>query len=79
MLNTTETEEALYYGTGFVGGKAIIKGPTDQLLINVIGETKSGTFFKIPLSDTESFGDNSYIHFLSPEEKRAKRSGFNFK
>ncbi|HEY5687489.1 MAG TPA: translocation/assembly module TamB domain-containing protein [Yeosuana sp.] len=79
VLNTTETEEALYYGTGFVGGKATIKGPTDQLLISVIGETKSGTFFKIPLSDTESFGDNSYIHFLSPEEKRAKRSGMEFK
>ena len=79
VLNTTETEEALYYGTGFVGGKATIKGPTDQLLISVIGETKSGTFFKIPLSDTESFGDNSYIHFLSPEEKQAKRSGIEFK
>ena len=79
VLNTTESEEALYYGTGFVGGQATIKGPTDQLLINVIGETKSGTFFKIPLSDTESFGDNSYIHFLSPEEKRAKRSGIDFK
>ncbi len=79
VLNTTETEEALYYGIGFVGGKATIKGPTEQLLISVIGETKSGTFFKIPLSDTESFGDNSYIHFLSPEEKQAKRSGIEFK
>ncbi len=79
VLNTTETEDALYYGTGFVGGTATIKGPTEQLFINVVGETQSGTYFKIPLSDTESFGDNSYIHFLSPEEKRAKRSGIDFK
>ncbi|MCF8274838.1 MAG: translocation/assembly module TamB [Flavobacteriaceae bacterium] len=75
ILNTTETEEALYYGTGFVGGTASIKGPADQLVINVTGETKSGTVFKIPLSDSESFGDNSYIHFLSPDEKLARQNG----
>jgi hypothetical protein len=79
ILNTTETEDALYYGTGFVGGTATIKGPTDQLVINVVGETKPGTVFKIPLSDTESFGDNSYIHFLSPEEKLARQNGVDFK
>ncbi|MFH4965221.1 translocation/assembly module TamB domain-containing protein [Gaetbulibacter sp. M235] len=79
ILNTSETEDALYYGTGFVGGNASIKGPTDQLVISVIGETKSGTVFKIPLSDTESFGDNSYIHFLSPEEKLARKNGVDFK
>ncbi len=78
VLNTTYTEDALYYGTGFIGGKAKIKGPTSQLNINVIGETKAGTVFKIPLSDTESFGDNSYIHFLSPEEKQARINGVNF-
>lgn len=79
ILNTSETEDALYYGTGFVGGTASIKGPTDQLVINVIGETKPGTIFKIPLSDTESFGDNSYIHFLSPEEKLARKNGVDYK
>ena len=71
VLNTTETEDALYYGTGFIGGNAKIRGPADQLTINVKGETKAGTVFKIPLNDTESFGDNSYIHFLTPEEKQA--------
>jgi len=79
ILNTTETEDALYYGTGFVGGTASIKGPTDQLVISVVGETKPGTVFKIPLSDTESFGDNSYIHFLSPEEKLARKNGVDYK
>jgi len=75
VLNTTEDEDQLYYGTGFVGGTANISGPANQLRINVIGETKKGTVFVIPLSDTETFGDNSYIHFLSPEEKQAKLEG----
>ncbi|WP_298553359.1 translocation/assembly module TamB [uncultured Algibacter sp.] len=75
ILDTKETEESLYYGTGFIGGRASIIGPTEQLVINVIGETKKGTVFKIPLSDTESFGDNSYVHFITKEEKEARKKG----
>jgi hypothetical protein len=75
VLDTEESEESLYFGTGFIGGYASIKGPTEQLNINVTGETKKGTVFKIPLSDTESFGDNSFIHFITKEEKEARKGG----
>ncbi|WP_338733993.1 translocation/assembly module TamB domain-containing protein [Mangrovimonas cancribranchiae] len=75
VLNTKEEEESLYYGTAFINGSATIIGPTDQLVIDVIAETNPGTVFVIPLNDTESFGDNSYIHFLTPEEKIAKLKG----
>jgi hypothetical protein len=75
VLNTEESEDELYYGTAFVSGEASISGPTDQLIIDVEGSTASGTVFNIPLNDSESFGDNSYIHFLSPEEKKARLNG----
>lgn len=75
VLNTKVDEDALYYGTAFIGGRATIEGPTDQLVISVDGQTRDGTVFKIPLSDTESFGDNSYIHFLTKDEKESKLSG----
>ncbi|CDF79044.1 N-acetyl-gamma-glutamyl-phosphate reductase [Formosa agariphila KMM 3901] len=75
VLNTPYVEDALYYGTGYIGGSASIKGPTEELSISVIGETKPGTVFKIPMNDSESFGDNTFIHFLSPEEKQAKLEG----
>lgn len=76
VLNTEESEDELYYGTGFISGRAEIKGPTDQLTIKVInGRTEAGTEFFIPLNDSESFGDNSFIHFLSPEEKAARIKG----
>lgn len=75
VLNTVADEDKLYYGTGFIGGFATISGPANQLRIAVTGETKKGTVFVIPLNDNESFGDNSYIHFLSPEEKQAKLEG----
>lgn len=76
VLNTEESEDELYYGTGFISGTAEIKGPTDQLVIEVKnGRTESGTEFYIPLNDSESFGDNSFINFLSPEEKAARVNG----
>lgn len=75
VLNTEESEDELYYGTAFVSGEASISGPTDQLIIDVEGSTAQGTVFNIPLNDSESFGDNSFIHFLSPEEKKARING----
>lgn len=75
VLDTEYSEEALYYGTAFISGNASIYGPTDELVIDVIATTESGTVFKIPISDTETIGDNSFIHFLSPEEKAARLAG----
>ncbi|MDY8138437.1 translocation/assembly module TamB domain-containing protein [Aquimarina sp. 2201CG5-10] len=75
VLDTKEEEESLYYGTAFISGEATIKGPTDELVIDVMAETKEGTVFKIPLNETESLGDNSFIHFFSPEEKQARLEG----
>ncbi|WP_245583364.1 translocation/assembly module TamB domain-containing protein [Salinimicrobium terrae] len=75
VLDTDYDEEALYYGTAFIGGNAAIYGPTSELVIDVVGATRRGTVFKIPISDSESVGDNSFIHFLSPEEKAARLAG----
>ena len=75
VLNTNDSEDALYFGTAFVGGNINIKGPTDQLVIKANVVSEEGTVFKIPLNDADSFGDHSYIHFLSPEEKEARLKG----
>lgn len=75
VLDTEASETALYYGTAFIQGTASISGPTDELEINVDATTEKGTEFKIPLNDTQTIGDNSYIYFLSPEEKVAKLKG----
>ncbi|NND25830.1 MAG: translocation/assembly module TamB [Flavobacteriaceae bacterium] len=75
VLNTQDSEDALYYGTAFVDGNINIVGPTDQLVIKAEVTSEEGTVFKIPLNDTEAFGDSSFIHFLSPEEKIARLKG----
>lgn len=75
VLDTNETEESLYYGTAYMTGNASISGPTDELVIAVNGKTARGTVFNIPLNDINSFGDNTYIKFLTKEEKNARILG----
>ena len=75
VLNTKDSEDALYYGTAFVDGNINIEGLTNELLINANVASEEGTVFKIPLNDTESFGDNAYIRFLSKDEKEARQKG----
>lgn len=75
VLDTKEDLESLYYGTAFISGEASLKGPIDNMVIDVLAETEEGTVFNVPIDDTESIGDSSYIHFLSPEEKEARING----
>ena len=75
VLDTPPDEDELYYGTSFISGNAVIEGPIEALDIRVFAATQAGTTFKIPLSDTESIGDDSFIKFLSPQEKRTRTSG----
>ncbi len=75
ILDTDYSEDSIYYGTGYISGNAQIFGPAEGLTIKAEAKTEPGTVFNIPLNDNESFGDNSFIHFLSKEEKEAKEKG----
>ncbi len=75
VLDTDYTDESLYYGTAFISGDAHIAGPFNELVIDVTATSEKGTVFKIPLSDAETIGNNSYIYFLSPEDKEARKEG----
>jgi|TARA_R110002020_G_scaffold4110_1_gene18263 hypothetical protein len=74
-LDTPKTEDALYYGTAFISGSTDIEGPVDELTIDVAATTEPNTSFKIPISDTQSIGEDTFITFLSPAEKEALIKG----
>lgn len=74
-LDTPKSEDALYYGTAFISGTADINGPVDELTIDVEATTNPNTSFKIPISDTQSLGEDTFITFLSPAEKEALQRG----
>lgn len=65
VLDTQNTEEAQYYGTGFIKGSAEITGLTDNLDIIVNGKTEEGTLFVIPLKDVATVESYKLIHFKS--------------
>ena len=68
-LDTGDSDDAAYYGTAFIDGVATISGPTNGLFIKVNAKSEKGTNIKIPINNSEAVGSNSYIHFLSPQEK----------
>lgn len=67
VLNTKQTENSLYYGTGYLAGEATIIGFTDRLTIDVNGKTNRNTHFVIPLSDVKTVENFKLIHFKSKE------------
>lgn len=77
-LDTAFDDESLYYGTAFVSGNASITGPTDELVIDVKARSMPNTVFNIPLSDTETIGDSSFIYFLTPEDKKKLFEGKSY-
>ncbi|WP_298778408.1 translocation/assembly module TamB domain-containing protein [uncultured Polaribacter sp.] len=69
VLDTKDTDEALYFGSAFMEGSARITGLTDKLTIDVNAKTKPGTVFVVPLKEIETVDNFKLIHFKSDETK----------
>jgi hypothetical protein len=67
VLDTKNTEEALYYGTAFVDGNIDITGLTDRLTVYANAKTNTGTLFVVPLKDIETVDSYGLIHFKTEE------------
>jgi hypothetical protein len=74
-LDTKDRDDAAYFGTAFIDGKASIKGPIKSLMVKVDAKSKKGTEVKIPINDAESVAENGFIHFLTPKEKTNIQQG----
>ena len=70
MLDTQDSEEALYYGTGFIKGNASISGLTQAITIDVNAKTMPKTLFVIPLKDIASVDNYRLIHFKNEKTRR---------
>ena len=63
ILNKEYDDAEGFYGTAYIGGGIEINGPTNQVSININGETKSGTSITIPQSNNYTIDDFSFITF----------------
>ena len=72
-LNTTETDNSLYYGNAIATGTLKLSGPIDNIIMNVDARTEKGTAIFIPLTNPEELSDNSFITFVQPQILKSKQ------
>ncbi|WP_373514810.1 translocation/assembly module TamB domain-containing protein, partial [Persicitalea sp.] len=65
ILNTTEKDNDLFYGTAYVTGKAGLFGPIDNLNITATVTSNKGTRMYIPLDGPTEVATQEYIQFVS--------------
>jgi len=71
-LNTTARDNDLFYGTAFMTGEITIKGPFEDIKMDIRAKTESGTRFMIPISSEISVSDNNFIVFLNTGDVELK-------
>lgn len=64
FLNTTSSDNSLYYGVANATGDISISGPFEDLLIKASATTRPGTRFYIPLTETTDVAQKEYISFV---------------
>ena len=69
ILNTTEKDNDLFYGTAYVTGKASLFGPIDNLNIGATVTSNRGTRMYIPLDGPTEVATQDYIQFVSQKIK----------
>jgi hypothetical protein len=66
-LNTTEKDNALYFGQAYATGTFKFKGPTNLLYIDIDAKTEKGTVFNLPLNSSETVSSKDFITFVSKD------------
>jgi uncharacterized protein YjfI (DUF2170 family) len=69
VLNTTEKDNEVYYGTAFADGNMSITGITNDIKIDIVGKSTGNTRIFIPLEDNESAQETNFIKFTGGENK----------
>ncbi len=65
-FNNTRLQNPVFYGQARGSGTVSITGPIDNIAIDVKARTGGNTRVVIPISTTESIGENDFIFFVNP-------------
>ncbi|UII20395.1 translocation/assembly module TamB domain-containing protein [Fulvivirga ligni] len=68
VLNTSSTDNDLFYGTGIASGTVDFIGPINNMSINAQATSEKGTRIFIPIGDSESIEKEEYINFVDFED-----------
>lgn len=67
-LNTTETQNELYYGKANVSGIANFFGYLNNIVIDANLKTEKGTQFNIPFTSTEEVSETGFVTFVKKQK-----------
>jgi hypothetical protein len=65
VLSTTRRDNDMYFGTAYATGTATVRGPTDDLTIDVRATSEAGTRLALPLDNAAKAQQASYIKFVN--------------
>ena len=74
FLNTTEKDNQMFYGRIFASGFIKIKGPPDNLSMDINARSEKNSVFFIPLYGSEEVNENDFIKFVSASGKESRKS-----
>lgn len=75
-LNTTSKHNELFYGSAFATGNVSIRGPFDDLRMNIRVKSDKETNIYIPINLNVDATENAYIRFVNNETEHLKPALF---
>lgn len=69
FLNTREEDNDTYYGTAVATGVINLKGPPNDLKMNISAVSQRNTQMFIPLYSGKSISENTFVEFISDEDQ----------
>ncbi len=70
VLNTQLKDNPYYYGKVFANGNLNVSGITENIELNIEGETLENTRFFIPMANKEEAVQSNFIQFLGDNDNR---------
>jgi hypothetical protein len=77
-LNTTEKDNALYFGQAYATGTFTFRGPTNKMYIGIDAKTEKGTVFNLPLNSAETVMSKDFITFVSKDTTQVVKRQTSF-
>ncbi len=71
-LNTTYKDNELFYGKANASGLVRLRGPVDDISIDINARAEKGTSLVIPVSTGGEVAESSFITFVNKEEETEK-------
>jgi hypothetical protein len=66
-LNTSPSQNSLFYGKAFASGNVRVKGDLNSVFFDIAARSEKGTFFVIPLYGAEEIEENNFITFVNKD------------